>query len=79
MSEIFMCVAEGGGRAKKVHATLELATEEAVRLSALPTAHGRVFVMADVLVIEKALPAAPVAPAAPVVSVKRKRIPVLPD
>ena len=71
MSEIFMCLVEGGRGPKRIHETLEIAMTEAKRLSELPATHKRVFVLSEVAVIEKPLPAAP---AAPIITVKKKRL-----
>ena len=74
MSEIFMCYAEGKSRPKKNHATLELAMVEAERLSGLENTPGRIFVLTDIAVFEKK----PEIIVAPVVTVKKKRLLVLP-
>lgn len=73
MSEVFMCYVEGQGRPKRVHQSLDIAMDEAKRLSELPDCAGRVFVLTDVAVIEKPQPQAPV------VTVKKKRLIVLPE
>lgn len=70
MSTIFMCYVEGAGRPKKHHATLEIAMTEAQRLSDMVEVKGRVFVLADVCVIEKRK----IPPSEPVVTVKRRRL-----
>ena len=66
MSEIFMCFVEGSSRPRRIHESLEIATEEARRLSEIPGV-GRVFVLADVDVISKPKPK-------PVVVVKKKKL-----
>lgn len=76
MSEVFMVYVEGRSRPRVRHATLELATEEAKRLAALPDVKRRVFVMADVAVFDKPQPAKP---AAPVVIIKKKRLTLPPS
>lgn len=73
MSEIFMCYMEGRTRPKRKHPTLEIAMAEAKRLSELPDCPGRVFVLADVAVVEKPKPPEPI------VTVKKRRLTLPPD
>lgn len=75
MSHIFMCLVENAHRPKKRHATIELAMAEAQRLSDMDEVTGRVFVLADVAVIEKRK----IPPTEPTITIKKKRLPILPE